>query len=145
MIMENNYSMVKNTMKLTIPAISQNESFARSVVAAFFSQLNPTMEQIEDLKTAVSEAVTNCIVHGYEGEQKGNIEICCTIEDSQLVVEIDDNGKGIDDVKQAMQPFFTTNTSGERSGMGFTVMQAFCDNVQVTSNNGTKVKLTKKV
>ena len=137
--------MVKNTMKLTIPAISQNESFARSVVAAFFAQLNPTMEQIEDLKTAVSEAVTNCIVHGYKGEQKGNIEISCTIEDSQLVVEIDDNGKGIDDVKQAMQPFFTTNTSGERSGMGFTVMQAFCDNVQVASNNGTKVILTKKV
>lgn len=137
--------MSKNSMKLTIPAISQNEGFARSVVAAFFTQLNPTLEQVEDLKTAVSEAVTNCIVHGYENNKKGEIDICCHLLDDAIVVEICDQGKGISDVKQAMQPFFTTKTNGERSGMGFTVMQAFCDCVEVNSQCGTTVKLTKKV
>lgn len=138
--------MNTNTMKLTIEAKSQNESFARSVVAAFFAQLNPTVQEIEDVKTAVSEAVTNCIVHGYDGTQQGQIDIECTLDQNQMTVLIADFGKGISDVKQAMQPFFTTLKNGERSGMGFTVMQAFCDDVQVSSQqNGTRVLLTKSV
>ena len=135
-----------NSMKLIIEAKSQNESFARSVVAAFFVQINPTLEQVEDVKTAVSEAVTNCIVHGYEGTQRGKIEIECTLADNALSVVIKDFGKGIENVEQAMKPFFTTVSTGERSGMGFTVMQAFCDSVEVNSEQGqTTVKLTKKV
>lgn len=135
-----------NSMKLTIEAKSQNESFARSVVAAFFIQINPTLEQVEDIKTAVSEAVTNCIVHAYEGAQQGKIEIACELCDNTLQVEISDYGKGIENVEQAMKPFYTTVSTGERSGMGFTVMQAFCDSVDVSSKQGlTTVKLTKKV
>ena len=135
-----------NSMKLIIEAKSQNESFARSVVAAFFVQINPTLEQVEDIKTAVSEAVTNCIVHGYEGMQKGTIEIECKLTENTLSVQIRDFGKGIENVEQAMKPFYTTVSTGERSGMGFTVMQAFCDNVEVDSRQGqTTVKLTKKV
>ena len=135
-----------NSMKLILEAKSQNESFARSVVAAFFVQINPTLEQVEDVKTAVSEAVTNCIVHAYEGAQQGKIEICCELNANTLQVEISDFGKGIDNVEQAMKPFFTTVSTGERSGMGFTVMQAFCDSVEVSSKQGlTTVKLTKKV
>lgn len=135
-----------NSMQLTIEAKSQNESFARSVVAAFFIQINPTLEQIEDIKTAVSEAVTNCIVHAYGGMQQGKIEIHCDLSADTLYVEIQDYGKGIENVEQAMKPFFTTVSTGERSGMGFTVMQAFCDSVEVKSEAGhTTVKLTKKV
>ncbi len=135
-----------NKMKLTIEAKSQNESFARSVVAAFFVQINPTLEQVEDVKTAVSEAVTNCIVHAYGGVQEGVIEISCTLDENSLTVEICDFGKGIENVEQAMKPFFTTVSTGERSGMGFTVMQAFCDSVKVTSVKGlTTVQLVKKV
>lgn len=135
-----------NSMKLTIEAKSQNESFARSVVAAFFVQINPTLEQIEDIKTAVSEAVTNCIVHGYESAQQGQIDIACDLTADSMHVEITDYGKGIENVEQAMRPFYTTIPTGERSGMGFTVMQAFCDNVSVTSSQGrTTVNLTKKV
>ena len=137
---------VTNSMKLTLEAKSQNESFARSVVAAFFVQINPTLEQVEDVKTAVSEAVTNCIVHAYEGTQQGQIEIACELNDNTLHVEISDFGKGIENVEQAMKPFYTTVSTGERSGMGFTVMQAFCDSVEVSSKEGlTTVKLTKKV
>lgn len=135
-----------NTMKLIFEARSENESFARSVVAAFFAQLNPTVQEIDDVKTAVSEAVTNSIVHGYGGAQQGQIAIECTLEDKQLTATITDFGKGINDVAQAMQPFFTTLKNGERSGMGFTVMQAFCDQVEVNSQQGkTVVTLTKKV
>ncbi len=135
-----------NKMKLSIEAKSQNEGFARSVVAAFFIQINPTLEQVEDIKTAVSEAVTNCIVHAYDGAQEGTIEIACTLTENTMTVEICDYGKGIDNVEQAMKPFFTTVATGERSGMGFTVMQAFCDSVDVTSKRGlTTVKLVKKV
>lgn len=135
-----------NTMKLLIPAKSQNESFARSVVAGFFSQLNPTIEQLDDVKTAVSEAVTNCIVHGYEGSQQGDIEIQCNLSDNAIHIEVTDFGKGIPDVEKAMTPFFTTIKTGERSGMGFTVMQAFCDEVSVTSHdNKTTISLTKKI
>ena len=135
-----------NSMELIIDAKSQNEKFARSVVGAFFAQLNPTLEQLEDVKTAVSEAVTNCIVHAYESKQEGKIHISCQLTADTLFVEIVDFGKGIEDVEKAMQPFFTTVSTGERSGMGFTVMQAFCDSVEVTSQQGkTSVKLTKRI
>lgn len=135
-----------NSMELKIEAKSQNEKFARSVVGAFFAQLNPTLEQLEDVKTAVSEAVTNCIVHAYCGKQQGEIRIRCNLTADTLFVEVVDFGKGIEDVEKAMTPFFTTVDTGERSGMGFTVMQAFCDKVEVTSANGeTCVKLTKKI
>ena len=137
---------ITNTMRLSIEAKSQNEAFARSVVGAFFAQLNPTLEQVEDLKTAVSEAVTNCIVHAYCGTQQGQIDLECTIDEDKITTRIIDYGNGIPDVQQAMQPFFSTVTTGERSGMGFAVMQAFCDKVEVTSSKGkTTVELTKKV
>lgn len=135
-----------NHMKLTFEAKSENESFARSVVAAFFAQLNPTIQEIEDIKTAVSEAVTNSIVHGYGSKQEGEITIDCTLNQDKMTTLITDYGKGIPDVKQAMEPFFTTLKNGERSGMGFTVMQAFCDEVNVVSADGTTVvTLVKKV
>lgn len=137
---------VINSMELVIEAKSQNEKFARSTVGAFFAQLNPTLEQIEDVKTAVSEAVTNCIVHAYKGAQQGEIRIACQLTADSIFVEIIDFGAGIADVEKAMQPFYTTVNTGERSGMGFTVMQAFCDNVEVKSENGeTSVKLTKTI
>ena len=135
-----------NNMKLTFAAKSENESFARSVVAAFFAQLNPTVQEIEDIKTAVSEAVTNCIVHGYCGRQEGDVTIECVLDEGKMTATITDFGKGIPDVAKAMEPFCTTQKNGERSGMGFTVMQAFCDDVAVTSREGeTVVKLVKKV
>ena len=136
-----------NSIKLQLEAKSQNEGFARSVVASFFTQLNPTLEQVEDLKTAVSEAVTNCIVHAYQGKQQGLIYVDCALDDEgYITVDIKDCGKGIPDVKQAMRPFYTTGTEGERSGMGFTVMQAFCDKVDVKSSAGEPVvTLIKKV
>lgn len=135
---------VDNYMKLTICAQSRNQSFARSVVGAFCTQLNPTLEQIDDIKTAVSEAVTNCIVHGYRNEQQGEIVVECTMSGNKVTIKITDFGRGIDNVEQAMQPFFTTVSTGERSGMGFTVMKAFCDSVNVQSGNQqTTVTLVK--
>lgn len=142
---ENTNMNIVNQMKLTIEAKSQNQGFARSVVGAFCTQLNPTLEQIDDIKTAVSEAVTNCIVHGYQSKQMGDIDIECKVsDDGVLVTTITDYGKGIEDVEQAMKPFFTTGKEGERSGMGFTVMRAFCNNVEVNSHKGkTTVTLVK--
>ena len=135
---------IDNYMKLSLQAISCNQSFARSVVGAFCTQLNPTLEEIDDIKTAVSEAVTNCIVHGYRNQQSGEIVISCTLSGNTITTKITDFGRGIDNVEQAMQPFFTTVSTGERSGMGFTVMKAFCDSVSVESGNGqTTVTLVK--
>lgn len=137
---------MSNSIELIMQAQSQNEKLARNVVGAFFAQLNPTVEQLEDVKTAVSEAVTNCIVHAYGGRQEGKVHIICQLSERTLCVCITDYGRGIDDVEKAMQPFYTTVSGGERSGMGFTVMQAFCDSVEVQSRKGeTTVKLTKKV
>ncbi|MBR2966596.1 MAG: anti-sigma F factor [Clostridia bacterium] len=135
-----------NYLELTFWAKSQNESFARSAVGAFFSQLNPTLEELDDLKTAVSEAVTNCIVHAYNSQQKGEIVVCCQLHPNAITVQIVDFGKGIENVEQAIQPFYSTCTTGDRSGMGFTVMQAFCDDVKVESGDGqTKVTLHKTI
>ncbi len=134
--------------KISFAAKSVNESFARSVVSAFASRLDPTVSELADLKTAVSEAVTNCIVHAYR-DSRGKAEILLkgsVYADGRVVVEVKDHGCGIADVERAMQPLFTTDPAGERSGMGFTVMGAFCDGVKVRSRpgKGTTVVLTKR-
>ena len=134
-------------MKLQIPSKSCNESFARVAVASFFAQLDPTVDEISDIKTAVSEAVTNSIVHGYANEI-GNVFIHAKIiDDNKIYIRIRDKGCGIDNLDQAMEPMFTTCKTGERSGLGFTVMQSFMDDLRVTSKKGkgTIVTLTKKL
>ena len=136
----------ENNMKLYLPSLSVNEGMARQAVASFVSQLNPTIEELADIKCAVSEAVTNSIVHGYK-YKSGTIYIgvkYCN-EDRTVIIDIKDNGCGIEDVKKAMTPLFTTDTTGERSGMGFAVMQAFMDKLDVTSkiNDGVRVVMTK--
>lgn len=137
--------MFQNEMKLEFPSKSQNESFARVVVAAFASQLDPTLEEISDIKTAVSEAVTNAIIHGYENSS-GMININCRIDGKKLTVEIADFGRGIEDIELARQPLYTSRPELERSGMGFTVMETFMDSLEVKSEsgNGTRVVMTKE-
>lgn len=127
-----------NTMLMQIPARSENESFARSVVAAFCVGLNPTIDEINDIKTAVSEAVTNCVVHAYQKRQSNNdlITIECKLFPEMLEVIISDNGIGISNITQAMEPFYTTESNNERSGMGFTVMQSFMDVISVNNQSG---------
>lgn len=134
----------KNFMRLEFSSKSNNESFARVVVAAFASQLDPTIEELSDIKTAVSEAVTNAIIHGYEYSE-GIVIIESIIEDNKIEISIEDNGKGIDDVAKAMEPFYTSKPDLERSGMGFTVMETFMDGLKVESqlDKGTKVKMIK--
>ena len=131
-------------MNLRIAALSQNESFARSTVAAFCASCNPTIEQLSDVKTAVSEAVTNSIVHGYDGKT-GTIEISARLVDRCIYLEISDDGIGIDDIEKAKKPFYTTRASDERSGMGFTVMESFMDKLEVTKrpSGGIAVAMSK--
>jgi stage II sporulation protein AB (anti-sigma F factor) len=135
----------ENEMKLEILSKSQNEAFARSVVGAFASQLDPTLEEISDVKTAVSEAVTNSIIHGYENS-RGIITIMAKIKNNILDVEIIDEGMGIEDIDAARQPLYTSKPELERSGMGFTVMETFMDNVEVFSERGkgTRIVMTKR-
>lgn len=138
---------VENELNLKMPSRSVNEGFARAAVAAFCAQLNPTAVELADLKCAVSEAVTNCIVHAYRegpGEIRLNVKLC---EGRIVQVEIRDRGCGIADVKKAREPLFTTDAAGERSGMGFTVMESFCDAVRVHSRpgRGTTVVLLKRL
>ena len=136
-----------NEMKLSFPSKSCNEAFARSAVAAFIMNLDPTVNELSDLKTAVSEAVTNSIVHGYR-RQSGVIYISGRIlENGRVTVKIRDKGCGIADVEQAMQPLFTTAADEERAGLGFADMQSFCDKVRVTSTvgKGTTVTLEKLI
>lgn len=130
-----------NYMCLQVEALSKNESFARSVVAAFCVELNPTLDQINDIKTAVSEAVTNSIVHGYEGKG-GKIEISAYLEGKTVHIEIKDHGVGISDIEKARQPFFTTKPEQERSGMGFTVMESFMDTLSVAETDGGGITVT---
>lgn len=136
--------MFKNCMKIEFLSKSQNESFARVAVASFISQLDPTIEEITDVKTAVSEAVTNAIIHGY-GSENGIVKVETVIEDSEVTVIVSDDGAGIEDIKLAMQPLYTSRPDLERSGMGFTVMETFMDSVKVESQKGkgTKVILKK--
>ena len=135
-----------NYMKLEFLSKSSNESFARVVVAAFASQLDPTLEELSDIKTAVSEAVTNAIIHGYEYGQ-GSIIMEALINNTTIEIIIKDDGKGINDIDQAMEPFYTSKPDLERSGMGFTVMETFMDELLVESseNNGTVLKMKKKI
>ena len=136
-----------NEMKLVIPSLSVNEGVARSVVAAFCAQANPDAIDIADIKCAVSEAITNCIVHGYKGSV-GNIYITAKLlENNTLKISIKDKGCGIPDINQALQPLFTTDAENERSGMGFTVMESFMDKLSVRSSvgKGTVVTMSKRL
>lgn len=154
---------LKNEMALEFDAISSNESFARIAVAAFVAPLNPTVEEMADIKTAVSEAVTNAIIHGYENVygygkrgdtrpvllkmKEGKVYIRCRIERDTLHIEIEDRGIGIENVERAMEPLFTTKPELERSGMGFAFMEAFMDDLEVESTpmQGTLIKMQKKL
>ena len=138
--------MKRNEMKIEFDSISDNEAFARVTVAAFMAQMNPSMEEVADVKTAVSEAVTNAIIHGYEGTVH-KVTITGVIEDGFLCLEVADQGVGIKDVKKAMEPLYTSRPELERSGMGFLFMEAFMDEVQVSSKpgEGTVVAMKKKI
>lgn len=140
-MMDNDY---ENKMKLEILSKSENESFARIAVASFASQLDPTIEQISEIKTAVSEAVTNSIIHGYEN-QKGIIKIECILSEKSIEILIIDNGKGIKDIEKAREPLYTTKPELERSGMGFTIMESFMDELSIESIEqvGTKIRMKK--
>ncbi len=137
----------RNNIKTSFLAIPENESLARVVCAAFLSQLDPTVEELTDVKTAVSEAVTNSIVHGYTGRKDGIVFMDCYIDGDTFTVDIKDNGTGIEDIEKAMEPMFTSCPEAERSGMGFTVMETFMDSVAVNSVSGvgTKVSMTKRI
>lgn len=140
---------VMNRMQVKLPALSVNEGMARATVAAFISQLDPSVTELADIKCAVSEAVTNCIVHGYrDAAETGMITLVVTLyAGRQVKIEIRDKGCGISDVRQARQPLFTTDAAGERSGMGFTVMESFTDSLRVISKvgKGTTVVMVRRL
>lgn len=135
-----------NEMIVEFSSVPQNESFARMVVAAFITGTNPTLEEVSDVKTAVSEAVTNSIIHGYENGD-GMVRIKASVTGRSVYIEIIDHGKGIEDVKKAMEPMYTTKPGEERSGMGFSFMEAFMDRLEVESTygQGTIVKMWKEI
>lgn len=139
-------SVYDNEMKLEFVSKSNNESFARITVAAFAAQLDPTIEEISDIKTAVSEAVTNCIIHGYE-DKEGIIKIECKLIKNSISIEISDSGKGIENIEMAKEPLYTSKPDLERSGMGFTIMESFMEDVKVESivGLGTKVFMKKTI
>ena len=132
-----------NYMEIKFKALSVNESFARTCVASFCLQLNPTIEELNDVKTAVSEAVTNCVVHAYPYE-KGEVYITCSILDNCLTVSVKDDGIGIADFEKARMPFFTTKPNGERSGVGFAVMESFMDDLKLSKNGERGLCVTMK-
>ena len=136
--------MTKNYLKLEFYSLPRNQAFARDAVAAFCLELNPSLSDLSDVKTAVSEAVTNCTVHAYKGNL-GLVTIECEIEENSLHIKVSDTGKGIADINQAIQPFYTSAPSDERSGMGFTIMQTFMDEFKVNSiqGEGTVVYMSK--
>lgn len=141
---------IVNEMKVCFQARSENESFARVAVAGFLTYLNPTLDEIEDVKTAVSEAVTNAIIHGYEEQESAIVYVSCILYQDKkehiLQVVVEDTGKGIEDIAKALEPMFTTKSDLERAGMGFSFMQAFMDDVKVESEpmKGTAVTMTKR-
>lgn len=139
-------TMKTNRMQVFFDAKSVNEAFARMTVMAFMADMNPTLDELEDVKTAVSEAVTNAIIHGYTDEDK-QVELSCVREGQKLTVVIEDHGVGIEDVEEARQPFYTTKPQEERSGMGFAFMEAFMDEFEVVSRvgEGTRVTMTKYI
>lgn len=137
---------MENYMKLEFPSKSQNEAFARAAVGAFAAQLDLTCEELADIKTAVSEAVTNAIVHGYSA-RRGIVTIECTLSGNKIKITVTDQGKGIEDIELAMQPLYSGSPDEDRSGMGFTVMESFMDTLQVQSEvgQGTAVTMTKRI
>ena len=141
--MKNEYD---NEMKIEFISKSANEAFARISVAAFASQLDPTIEELADIKTAVSEAVTNSIIHGYERKQ-GIVKVFARLMENEIIIEISDKGKGIENIDIAKEPLYTTKPNLERSGMGFTIMESFMDSVEIESvvGLGTKITMTKKI
>lgn len=138
--------MYDNRVKIEFESKSQNEGFARVAVASFVAQLDPTIEELTDVKTAVSEAVTNSIIHGYEGKKDGVIQIEAEIAGNEVKIIVTDFGKGIVDVEKARKPLYTSRPDLERSGMGFTVMETFMDSMEIESSEGkgTRVVLSKK-
>lgn len=142
-------SAITNRMHIEFAAVSDNESFARMAVAAFITPLNPTLEELSDVKTAVSEAVTNAIIHGYENRNDMNDKVLmdCVLKGDVLEVEVIDQGVGIENVRQAIEPLYTSRPELDRSGMGFAFMEAFMDNLEVQSDVdcGTSVKMYKKI
>lgn len=136
-------SMYENEMKLEFVSKSNNEAFARISVAAFASQLDPTIEELADIKTAVSEAVTNSIIHGYE-DTEGIIKIVCKIFANSILIEVSDTGRGIENIDMAKEPLYTSKPNLERSGMGFTIMESFMDEMKVESVVGLGTKITMK-
>ena len=138
--------MSDNKMSIEFVSKSQNEGFARVAVAAFVAQLDPTIDEMNDVKTAVSEAVTNSIIHGYENREDGLVRIDAEINENEVTLVIIDKGSGIEDIQQAMEPLYTSRPDLERSGMGFTVMETFMDELDVESEKGigTKVVIKKK-
>ena len=139
-------SEFENEMKLEFVSKSSNEAFARITVAAFASQLDPTIEELADIKTAVSEAVTNCIIHGYDNRQ-GIVKVTAKLKENEIIIEISDKGKGIENIEIAKEPLYTTKPNLERSGMGFTIMESFMDSMEIESivGLGTKITMTKKI
>jgi stage II sporulation protein AB (anti-sigma F factor) len=137
----------RNFMSVSFAAVSQNEAFARVAVASFISQMDITMDELEEIKTVISEAVTNAIIHGYDENPEGVVHISVQINDGVIDVVVEDQGKGIEDVEQAMQPLYTTKPELERSGMGFTIMENFMDSLEVATSvgKGTTVRLTKRL
>ena len=137
---------LRNYMEIKFKSLSANEAFARVCVASFCLSLNPSIDELTDIKTAVSEAVTNCVVHAYP-DKCGEITMRCEIVNSEVVIEVCDNGVGIEDFSKAKEPFFTTKPTEERSGMGFAVMESFMDSVELEKNGvtGLKVVMRKKI
>lgn len=137
--------MSRNFMQLQFSSRSENEAFARVAVASFITQLDPTMEELTDIKTVVSEAVTNCIIHGYENNPDGIVFISVILENDSVELIIEDRGVGIPDIDMARQPLYTSKPELERSGMGFTIMENFMDHVEITTGDGigTKIRLVK--
>ena len=135
---------MENSMELILPSYSKNEAFARNVIAAFCVELNPTIDEIDDIKTVVSEAVTNCIVHAYAGTT-GDIVLRTEIDGKTLHIEVEDHGVGIENPSEAVKPYFTDKPDQGRSGMGFTIMESFTDEMQVieTPGGGVTVKMSK--
>ncbi len=138
---------MSNIMEVKFSAKSENESLARVIVASFAAKLDPTLDEMADIKTAVSEAVTNAIIHGYDEDESKFVYLRCEIEENIIKIVVEDRGNGIDDIQMAMQPLYTSKPELERSGMGFTVMESFMDGVAVSSikGDGTKIVMTKKI
>ena len=138
---------MSNVMEVKLSAKSENESLARVIVASFAAKLDPTLDELADIKTAVSEAVTNAIIHGYDEDESKFVYLRCEIKEDTIKIVIEDRGKGIEDINMAMQPLYTSKPELERSGLGFTVMESYMDGIEVSSikNDGTKIVMTKRI